>query len=802
MDSLQKRLRQLLQRRKVRRVVLVAAALFAAGAAYGYLQGAAWIASAVVIGAVLLRRVFATQHSRRRADRRRRAADQDNIDGEAARAEAGKGTVPEVFAGKEALKSSDWYGASQELSEAPAELRFRVKKHQRYLLSFRFSLLDAEDEAQAFPRGCVRLDLTLVSRDGKKLRVRETRRLPRISGALESEALILGEKSSTDVTARIALAESGFGRRIALEAVRLEELGPLVTPRRFPSLHSEPRDLLRVALIADEFTAAAFRAEYVTHELLATGIAQQLSSFRPDVIFVESAWRGADSQWRGKIHRTAEQGPSRELVALARIARALSVPTIFWNKEDPIHTDGFLASARLFDKVLTTDVGCVQRYAAEFGDHRCGFMPFTVQADIHNPIGSSAGPGRRLEVCFPGTWWAERYPERRAAQEDLLGVLAQSGLVVYDRHFSESRADREFPARHLRSVHGSLPYSAALDAYKSFNFVLNVNSVLTSPTMLSRRAIEAAASGAIVVSSPSEAVDNSLSGFAVTASTGQDAAGAVERLSRQPLDRAIRQHQAVRHTHRNFGMSQVVGSVLSDAVGRPGQRDALDASVSAVCVSMQPDGGQRVIDWFAQSLAVYPNQELVFVCGYDSGLLNFRKIPASAVTLLPVDSRLTDGSWLNLGLSASSGRFIARIDEESLYGKNYIPDMLLAAYISRADICGKRATFVYVKDTNRMHWQNAEWSYQPSHLVASATLFVSRSLLEETPFHGFPKGAGTDFVQDAVAAGALVFSADPFNFSIVRRVGTASRTDSVAPEAISGLSEADGGTWLERILSV
>ena len=57
-------------------------------------------------------------------------------------------------------------------------------------------------------------------------------------------------------------------------------------------------------------------------------------------------------------------------------AAEFGVPTAFWNKEDPVHFQTFLNTARGFDHVFTTDIDCIHRYKAALGHDQVHFLPF------------------------------------------------------------------------------------------------------------------------------------------------------------------------------------------------------------------------------------------------------------------------------------------------------------------------------------------------------------------------------------------------------------------------------------------
>ena len=123
----------------------------------------------------------------------------------------------------------------------------------------------------------------------------------------------------------------------------------------------------------------------------------------PDLLFVESAWRGNDDRWRDVLgsRHTALMQP---LVDLVGWCRERGIPTVFWNKEDPPHFGRFVDTAALFDHVFTVDGDCVPRYCEILGHERVDVLPFGAQPQIHNPI---AVPGGRMhDVAFAGTYFS------------------------------------------------------------------------------------------------------------------------------------------------------------------------------------------------------------------------------------------------------------------------------------------------------------------------------------------------------------------------------------------------------------
>src|SRR5690349_10584062 len=116
-------------------------------------------------------------------------------------------------------------------------------------------------------------------------------------------------------------------------------------------LNSSYRKHLRVAAVMDEFTFHSFNPECELLQLRPDACLDQLAELKPDVLFVESAWKGLNALWQDRVNKN---GP--EIRSCIDWCRSNKVPTLLWNKEDPVHFNTFLPLAKLVDYVFTTDI--------------------------------------------------------------------------------------------------------------------------------------------------------------------------------------------------------------------------------------------------------------------------------------------------------------------------------------------------------------------------------------------------------------------------------------------------------------
>lgn len=342
---------------------------------------------------------------------------------------------------------------------------------------------------------------------------------------------------------------------------------PRVAVKPLPVPSRKPGAPLRVASVLDEVSEAGFGPDCELIPLSLEDWHRQLDEQGADLLLVESAWNGSGGEWQ---HRIA-QYPRQDLAGLPALralvdgCRERGIPTVFWNKEDPVHFERFAEAASLFDHVFTTDERCLERYRDLPGERTVAALPFAAQPRIHNPI--AAVPERSDAPCFAGAWYRDRHPDRRRALEALLDAARPHGLVIYDRCFGLDRDAVRFPERFQPYILGGLPYDRILDVYKSHRVFLNANSVFDSPTMCSRRVFELAACGTAILSTPSAALGRFFGeGVIAEAAEQEVATEALERLLGDPGERSRRVRAArravfARHTyaHRLGTIAEVAG---------------------------------------------------------------------------------------------------------------------------------------------------------------------------------------------------------------------------------------------------
>jgi spore maturation protein CgeB len=553
-----------------------------------------------------------------------------------------------------------------------------------------------------------------------------------------------------------------------------------------------PARALKVGVILDDFSRLAFGYEWEQVLLKPSSWRQELDEGL-DLVFVESAWNGNGGAWQ--YHLTGPTAPRPALVALLEGCRAAGVPTVFWNKEDPAHFEDFLDTAALFDRVYTTDATKVDDYVERLGHDRIGVLPFGAQPAIHNPI-RTHGKGPERDVAFAGTWFAHKYPERREQMELLLGAALEvsprmaTGLEIFSR-FRGQGGQYEFPEPFASRVVGSLGYEQMLTAYRDYKVFLNVNSVVDSPSMCARRIFEITACGTPVVTTPSAATGEFFPPDEVfSAGSGEEAASTIRALvrSKELRDRAT--HLGQRRIWREHSYGSRVQRVLHD-VELVDSAESPRPTVTALVSTNRP---QRVNDVLRtvgaqEGVAV---QLALLTHGFerDESELRLRAKEAGVddLVLLTAPANLPLGACLNLLVEAADGQVVAKMDDDDVYGPQYVSDQLYAMVFSGAEVVGKNAHYMYLEGHDATVLRFAEREHRLTDFVVGPTIVAQRDLSRSVQFAEVSRGEDTAFLRGVLQSGARVYSADRFNFIQVRS-GGGRHTWSVTDAELLGSGE-------------
>jgi len=550
----------------------------------------------------------------------------------------------------------------RELKDVQAELR-KVRSSARYRLG------SALAGSVRSPRRLLRLPLDLARLVGGRLR----RRRRRAGSQPVAVPAVVTPRTAKPVSClpvtRLsqvrALSPEDLTRRAALAAASSAALRARRAPGTTP----------RVAAIVDDFTRQSLRMECDFQDLHPDAWRDEMESFRPDLLFVESAWRGDQGSWHNTISRVPE-----ELVEILEWCREHAVPTVFWNKEDPVHFETFLRVAAEFDHVLTTDVDRVSQYRGLLGHDRVGFMPFAAQPRLQTPVETHE---RKQALAFAGSYYT-RYVERmRDLRAIVSGAAAVMPVEIFDRNLGTTLPDYAFPEEYQQYIVGTLQPSEIETAYKGYRFALNLNSVKGSQSMFARRAFELLASNTLTISNYARGL-KVLLGDLVPMSDSQKMTRAVLEELTADVARADRLAAAgLRKVLDQHTYAERLRYIMSVAASLPFEQQ--ERAVVALGLVADVEAAHRLLDTVRRQEGVHVDTRAVTQDAQAAALL-----AEHGVTVLgPEEAASTALRDVTLGAAA----VVAVLDPRDWYGPHYLHDLANATQYSDAGVIGKSEHF-------------------------------------------------------------------------------------------------------------
>lgn len=437
-------------------------------------------------------------------------------------------------------------------------------------------------------------------------------------------------------------------------------------------LFSNSLKKLKVACIMDEFTYNSYAPECNLLQLTPQCWLDELEIFKPDFLMVESAWRGKDDLWGSKVGHKSD-----EVVAITEYCKDNKVPSIFWNKEDPIHFETFISTAQLFDYIFTTDIDCVARYKAALGHDRVYFLPFAAQPKVNNPIEKYQ---RKDGFCFAGAYYA-KYPERtKDLGNFILSFPEFKSVDIYDRNYGKTDSAYQFPKEYQPYIVGTLPFSEIDKAYKGYRYSINLNSIKQSQSMFARRVFELLASNTITVSNFSRGLRKMFGELVVTSDSGQEIVERLKDLENDAFSLDKFRVQALRKVMTEHTYQDRLAYVASK-ISQVEDYQLLPSAVVFSYVKTEQDFEKVVSDFKAQQ---YVHKSMVVVVSngfeYQGGLSLdlIEVVAASEAEQIQLEELNSEDAWLSV--------FVP----EDVYGPYYLTDLVLATRYSDSSTVGKK----------------------------------------------------------------------------------------------------------------
>lgn len=495
---------------------------------------------------------------------------------------------------------------------------------------------------------------------------RELLALPSKLMQLRGDAQSRRQRLATSQQKAVALLPQLSGELIQLKR-ELHQLPALDTADKLKGL--------KIACVMDTFTYQSYAPEACLLQLTPDNWRAELEAFVPDMLFIESAWRGKDDLWGNKVGHT-----SQELVGIVNWCNQHKVTTLFWNKEDPIHFETFLNTAKLFDHIFTTDIDCIARYKKALGHEQVYFLPFAAQPRVNNPVEKYQ---RQDKFCFAGAYYV-KYPDRtRDLNNFVVNLPEYRDIDIYDRNFGKNDPNYMFPEEYQPYIVGTLPYDQIDKAYKGYNYAINLNSIKQSQSMFARRVFELLASNTVTVSNFSHGLRLMFGDLVCTSDSGEEIVSRLQQLTGDALKLKQFRLQALRkimseHTYQdrmNYIHSKLSGTEVLPVLPR----------IKVFAYIKTAAALESLVHSFERQ--AYTHKSLTLVLSGIEVSDEWRTLHDAVEVFTPQQAdALSLNKWLD-------NHWLVCMVPEDYYGEHYLTDLALATRYTGQLIIGKKACF-------------------------------------------------------------------------------------------------------------
>lgn len=547
--------------------------------------------------------------------------------------------------------------------------------------------------------------------------------------------------------------------------------------KKLDAQNSNPKPLsikdlkkLKIACIMDTFSFDVFGPEANFFQLTPQGWREEMEASQPNMLLVESAWRGKDDLWRYKIHIL-----SQELVDIIVYCREKGIATVFWNKEDPYHFNDLIDTAQYFDFVFTTDIDCIPEYKSHLGHDNVFLLPFACQPKLHNPIEKFE---RKNAFVFAGAYYPH-FPKRMKVFEDFIEHLVLLGdLDIYDRHFGNTNTSNIFPKKYHPLIRGTLAYNEIDKAYKGYKYALNLNSITSSPTMFSRRVFELMASNTLVLSNYAEGIHYLFGDLIIATDSG-------EELTKQFLD--ITKDTIYEKKIRLLALRKVMIehtaesrlSFLASIVYQHEMENSLP-HITMVAYVKEEEAFYKVHEAFTRQ--DYDNKHLTIVHAKN---IDLNSIKSKGIQFIS-ETKNKDFTKIK-----SQSEYIAGIAPDDYYGKNYLLDLALATRYSEVSIIGKKAYYDLTPDKGLV-LENAGSSYHIVKSISARSSIIKKEKLLSQSISEWSQTLLSHIYKDE-----NILSIDEFNYARNTQHGILTDDDI---ELLCDLESINTGIEIDSIL--
>ena len=113
-------------------------------------------------------------------------------------------------------------------------------------------------------------------------------------------------------------------------------------------------------------------------------------------------------------------------------------------------------------------------------------------------------------------------------------------------------------------------------------------------------------------------------------------------------------------------------------------------------------------------------------------------------------------------------RYIAKMDDDNIYGPRYLSDLLAAFAYTDAGIVGKWAHYVWLRSTGAVVLRYPDSEHRYERRIQGGSMLFAGDVAREVRFSDIPRAVDSDILDRSMEQGVRVYSGDRYNYVSVR----------------------------------
>lgn len=522
---------------------------------------------------------------------------------------------------------------------------------------------------------------------------------------------------------------------------------------------------IKVACVLDKFSYYMFKNEFQLIHITPDNWKKVFKNKDIDFFFMEFIWSGHKDSWLG--FRNQMHNPNNEIHKILNHCKNNAIPSVIWNKEDPMYFDDAVRLAKNFDVVFTLENSLIQKYKEILGHNRIYTLSYAINPKLHNPINKKPLPEK--DIVFPGSYYTNHL-ERTKDYNIILKPCLKYNFDIFSRYAQKSSTIiNRFPNEYQSHIIGSVDYPQIVSKYKEYKLLVNVNAVRSYA--YSRRVVESTACGTPVISSYNKGLEENLGGDIVMLSnTEQETEAYIKSLLQNDHKRDVLMMNGVRELFKRHTSTHRACEILSRInIDKTRSHSVKLPLISIIMSTHRTKYIDRIFENFRRQK--YSNIEMILVINsykIDEKVFTDRIKDGESIKVIRLSEHLSLGECLNTAIENAKGDMIAKFDDDDLYSPHYLTDQYNAMIYTDAVLIGKTHHFCYLEGKNttilyRMSNVTEENSYTDKR-VAGGTMFWRRELNEHVLFRNKTQGEDTAFIKDVLNRNFRIYSTNRYGY--------------------------------------